>query len=97
MGISTLVLSQKYRLLSPVLRVNATALFVFRLRNAGDLQAIVEEQGALADSKTIRALYDAATMEAYGFLYVDLLASELSTTFYKSFESRLVPNTDSSS
>ena len=97
MGISVLVLSQKYRLISPVVRVNCTALFVFRLRNYSDLQAIVEENSALADAKTIRGLYDRATSRPYGFLFIDLLSTELAETFYASFEARLVPRNSSSS
>ena len=95
MGISVLVLSQKYRLISPVVRVNCTALFVFRLRNNGDVQAIIEENSALADPKTIRALYDLATSQPYGFLFIDLLATSLKESFYRSFEARLVPNNNS--
>ena len=91
MGISVLVLSQKYRLVSPVVRVNCTALIVFRLRNFSDLAAIVEENSALADPKTIRALYEKATAQPFGFLYIDLLSSSLAETFYSSFEARLVP------
>ena len=91
MGISVLVLSQKYRLVSPVVRVNCTTLIVFRLRNFSDLAAIVEENSALASAKTIRVLYERATSQPYGFLYIDLLSSSLAETFYSSFEARLIP------
>ena len=43
---STIVATQEYRALSPVIRVNATALIVFRLRSEAELLAIVEEVSA---------------------------------------------------
>ena len=64
---------------------------VFRLRNYGDLSAVVEELSALASQKTIKALYDKATSQPYGFLYINLQAKSLETTFYRNFEVSLVP------
>ncbi len=56
--ISCVITSQKYNLLNPVLRVNATELYVFRLRNYVELQAILEELGALVkDKKTLLHIY----------------------------------------
>ena len=88
-NITTIVASQKYRLLSPVIRVNATALFVFKLRNRSDLQAVIEENSALLDTKTLMRMYQAATTEPFSFLYIDLTAHEVDTMFYRSFLSRL--------
>ena len=96
MGISTLVLSQKLRLIEPAVRVNCTFMCVFRLRNYGDLAAVVEELSALANQKTIKALYDKATSQPYGFLYINLQAKSLETTFYRNFEASLVPASNSS-
>ena len=64
---------------------------VFRLRNYNDLAAVVEELSALADKKTIKALYERATSQPYGFLYINLQAKSLETTFYRNFEASLVP------
>ncbi len=41
--ISTVVSIQKYRAISNIIRVNATNLYVFRLRNGGDLEALIDE------------------------------------------------------
>ena len=38
--ITTIVMTQKYRLLDNTIRVNATALFVFRMRNNKDLENV---------------------------------------------------------
>ena len=49
--ISTFVLSQKLRAMGSLLRVNAQALIVFRLRNKLELDAIIEELSAVYDNK----------------------------------------------
>ena len=40
-----------YKALAPIIRKNATAIFIFRLRNQGDMDALLDELGALADTK----------------------------------------------
>ena len=88
-GLSTIVSSQKLKLISSTVRVNLTALFVFRLRNHSDLlEGVVREYSALIDAKTLMAMYRAAVSRPYGFLYVDLLAKDLDHMFYSSFISR---------
>ena len=94
-GISTLVMTQKVRLIQPAVRVNASFYIVFRLKNYQDLSSIVEEMSALVPLKTVRALYDHATAKPYSFLYVNLQAKDLQTTFYRNFESMLVVGSNS--
>ena len=71
-GISTIVSTQKFCCIANIIRVNATELFVFRLRNYRDLETFIEEVSALIDKKTLMELYQLATEEAYSFLYVKL-------------------------
>ena len=40
--ISTITSTQVYKLISPIVRKNVTHVFIYRLRNYGDLEAIVE-------------------------------------------------------
>ncbi len=88
-GLSTIVSSQKLKLISSTVRVNLTALFVFRLRNHSDLlEGVIREYSALIDAKTLMAMYRAAVSRPYGFLYVNLLAKDLDHMFYSSFISR---------
>ena len=94
-GVSTIVMTQKVRLIQPAVRVNASFYIVFRLKNFQDLSSIIEEMSALVDKKTVRALYEHATAKPYSFLYVNLQAKDLQTTFYRNFESRLVVNSSS--
>ena len=90
--VSTYVLTQYYRLLSPAIRTNATLLATFRMRNIKDLEAILEENSAVVDKKDVlKDMYDRATSKAFGFLVVRLTESDPAKTFFGSFEKRLVP------
>ena len=62
--ISTIVATQKFTALHPIIRVNASELFVFRLRNYSDLQTFLDEVSALVDKKALLEMYDLATDEA---------------------------------
>ncbi len=88
-GVSTIVSSQKLKLMSPTVRVNLTALFIFKLRASSDLvDGFLKEYGALVDAKILMAMYRSAVERPYGFLYIDLLAKSLDHMFYSSFTSR---------
>ena len=90
--ISTIVSTQKYRAISNIIRVNATNLYVFRLRNAGDLDAWIEECSAIADKKTLLELYNIATAEPFSFLFIKLNAKKVDDMFYIRFDKRLELN-----
>ncbi len=51
--ISTITSTQKFRAIGNIIRINITELYVFRLRNAHDLEAFLEEVSALANKKNI--------------------------------------------
>ena len=86
--ISTIV-STQYRAISNIIRVNATNLYVFRLRNGGDLEALIDELNALTDKKTLLQLYNMATAEPYSFLFIKLNAKKLNDMFYVRYEKKL--------
>jgi len=88
--ISVIVSSQKFRALSNIMRVNAVNLYVFRLRNVGDLDAFVEEVSAVASKKELLNLYHIATEEAYSFLFIKLNSKKVNDMFYLRFEKRLL-------
>ena len=87
-SISTIVSTQKFRAITNLIRVNATELYVFRLRNYGDLESFVEEVSAIYPKKTILEIYNMATEEPYSFLYVNLRAKKKSDAFYIRFEQK---------
>ena len=96
--ISTLVSSQKLRLVSSTIRVNLQFLCVWRLRNQQELESLLEEVSAVYDKKTLMQMYQLATGASYSFWYVLLTAKRREEMFFLRFEQRLVPNlTDSKS
>ena len=90
--ISTITSTQVYKQISPIVRKNMTHLFIYRLRNYGDLEAIIEELSAVYDKKTLLQIYHEAIDEPYSFLYVNLMSKDRTKMFMKKFEEYLVPS-----
>ena len=88
-SISTITSTQKYNVIAPIVRVNATQLYVFRLRNYKDLEAIVEELSAVADKKTLIDIYHLATEQPYSFLFVNLVAHNKQDMFHIKFSQKI--------
>ena len=89
-GISTITSVQRYRSLSPIIRVNATSLVIFRIRNAKELEALSEENSAVVGKDQFKAIYDASTAEPYSLLYIDTTAKTVDKMFYLRFEQPIV-------
>ena len=88
--ISSITATQKFNAIHPIIRVNATELYVYRLRNTKDLETFVDEVSAVYDKKTLLALYNAATEEPFSFLYVKLTAKSKEDMFFKRFDHKLM-------
>ena len=88
-SISTITSTQKYNVIAPIVRVNATQLYVFRLRNYKDLEAIVEELSAVADKKTLIDIYHLATEQPYSFQFVNLVAHNKQDMFHIKFSQKI--------
>ena len=88
--ISTITATQKFTAIRPIVRVNATELYVYRLRNYKDLETFIEEVSAVYDKKTLLELYNVATEEPFSFLYVKLTAKNKDEMFFKRFDHKLV-------
>ena len=69
-----------------------THLFIYRLRNYGDLESIVEELSAIYDKKTLLQIYHEAVSEDYSFLYINLMQKDKSKMFLQRFERYLIPS-----
>ena len=70
--------------------MNATDLFVYKLRNYRDLEAMVEElQAMLPSKKDLLEIYHMATHEPYSSLFVHLRAKTLNDTFMINFQKRI--------
>jgi hypothetical protein len=87
--ISTVVATQKFNALSPIIRVNASDLYVFRLRNYSDLQAFLDEVSAIAPKDVILQMYHLATDEPFSFLTVKLTSKDRNKIFMIRFDKQL--------
>jgi hypothetical protein len=90
MMISTLVSSQKLRLLSTTMRVNVQFMLVWRLRNRLELQSLLEEISAVYDMKTLEQMYQLATEDPYSFWYILFTARKKEDMFFLRFEQKMV-------
>ena len=80
-SISTITATQKFTSIHPISRVDATELYVYRLRNYNDIPAFWEEASAIADKKVLLEIYHTAVEEPYSFLYVNLRAKNENDIF----------------
>ena len=87
--ISTITATQKFSSISPIIRVNSTELYVYRLRNQNDLDKFLEEVSAVLDKKTLLKVYQETTKEPYSFLYVKLTAKTIEDMFYSNFNKKV--------
>ena len=90
--ISTITSTQVYKQISPIVRKNMTHLFIYRLRNYGDLEAIIEEMSAIYDKKTLLQIYHEAISEPYSFLYINLMQKQRERMFMSRFDHYLNPS-----
>ena len=51
-------------------------LYIYRSRNYGDLEAVIEELSAIYDGNTLLQIYHEAVSEDYGFLYVNFISKD---------------------
>jgi GTPase SAR1 family protein len=58
--ISTICLIQKYISVSPMIRLNVSALMIFKLKNMKDLNALLDETSALINKKKLLEIYERA-------------------------------------
>ncbi len=88
--ISTIVSTQKFTAIHPIIRVNASELYVFRLRNYSDLQTFLDELGGVVgDEQTLLEMYKEATNTPYSFLYCRLTEKDKNQMFYINFNKRI--------
>jgi len=88
--ISTITATQVFNALSPIIRKNITQLYVYKLRNYRDLEAVLEELSALTDKKTLLEMYNMATKEPYSFWYINLIAKKIEDMFFCKFGHKLI-------
>ena len=90
--ISTILSTQKYNAVSTIIRTNMDSMYLFRLRNANDLQAVMDELSALLDNKILLEVYMKATEQRYSFLFIKLTSPTINDMFYVKFQSKIMIN-----
>ena len=73
--ISCVTATQTFNAVHPIIRVNATQLYVYRLRNNTDIETVIEDISASVDRKTLIQIDTQCTEEPFGVLYVKLTAT----------------------
>jgi len=68
------------------------SMYLFRLRNANDLQAVMDELSALLDNKILLEVYMKATEQRYSFLFIKLTSPTINDMFYVKFQSKIMIN-----
>ncbi len=80
-SISTIVSTQKFAAIHPIIRVNATSLVVYRFRNNRELESFLEEVSGLSSKKEQLSVCKVAIEDEYSFLYVNLAARNVHEMF----------------
>ena len=75
--ISTITPTQTYKQTPPIVRKKMTHLLIYRLRNYGDLESIIEEMSTIYDKKTLSQIYHEAISESYAFVYINIMQQEI--------------------
>ena len=88
--ISTITSTHVYKIVSPVVRKSLAHQFVFRLRNANDLEAWIEELSGVYDKKALHQLYSIATQAPHRFLYINLMSKNKEDLFYIQFMQKMI-------
>jgi hypothetical protein len=89
-SISTIVSTQKFTSVGQIIRVNATFLCVYRLRNQKDLDAFLDEVSGTVGRKELLDIYNLATKEPYSFLYINLVSPKINDMFYINFNQKII-------
>jgi len=86
-NISCWVSAQKLTTISTVIRTQTQFYCIGRMRSQKELQSLLEEISATYPVKTLQRLYDLATQQEHGFLYINLSTNP--PEFYSQFTHRL--------
>ena len=78
---------QKYRVLAPIIRLNSSSLYIFKLKNVSELMSFIGENSAIVDKEQLLNMYHKAVDDKpYSFLYVNMNSKDVNNMFYVRFE-----------
>ena len=74
-------------MLAPIIRLNASSLYIFRLKNASELMSFIEENSAVLNKERLLQMYHTAVGDApYSFMYVNMNSKDINKMYYIRFE-----------
>ncbi len=89
-GSSCWLSSQKLTAISTVARANFRFVLCWRLRNAKEIKALMEELSAFYPVNTLHEMYEAAVGEPHSFWYVSLVAKARDDVVFARLEHKLL-------
>ena len=92
-GISTIILSQKYNMISKKIRLRDTIDWIIFKVSREELKDILEEQSGRLEKKAFKQVYEHATAEPYCFLHISGKTQDPADKYRKNFDSILRINT----
>ena len=89
-GLSVLTAVQKYNSLAPIVRLNTSSLYIFKLTNMSEVDTFVQEQSALVGKQTLMNIYQMAVNDQpFSFLFVKLRENDVNKIFMVRFEKEI--------
>ena len=86
-AVSCILSLQKYSSTAPIIRLNASSLYIFKLKNMTEVNSFLDENSALVDKKTLYEMYQQAINDApYSFFYINMNSKDTNKMFYIRFE-----------
>ena len=70
--VSTILSTQKMRAIDHACRLQFTGIFQFQCRSKRDWEVVLAEFAASIDPQSLQEMYDIATSDEYGFLFLNL-------------------------
>ena len=90
-AVSCILSLQKYSSTAPIIRLNASSLYIFKLKNMTEVNSFLEENSALVDKKTLYDMYQQAVNDApYSFFYTNMNSKDINKMFYVRFEKAFI-------
>ena len=81
-AVSCLLSLQKYSSTAPIIRLNASSLYIFKLKNMTEVNSFFDENSALVDKKTLHNMYQTGVNDAlYSFFYIIGIVKTLARLF----------------
>ena len=85
--LSLLLWAMKRRVLAPIIRLNSSSLYIFKLKNVSELMSFIEENSAIVDKEQLLNMYHKAVDDKpYSFFYVNMNSKDVNNMFYVRFE-----------